>query len=98
MKSVHDSDKLASEEDLSVDCLPLTPTNSPLPKTRRQVTLSEPTKADVLKAIERLGKRQDAIMEKLLDIERSVASTSTLLSELVTKVDSVKSPITRREL
>lgn len=94
MKRVHGYAKPTPdvEEDLNMDCLSSdTPINSPLPKIRRQV--SEPLNTDILndilKAIERLGKKQDDFMEKLLDIERSVASNSTLISQLATKVDSV---------
>jgi len=94
-KRVHDYAKLTPEveDDLSMDCLQSsdTPINSPLPKIRRQV--SEPLNSeilnDILKAIERLGKKQDDFMEKLLEIERSVTSNSTMISQLTTKVDSV---------
>ncbi len=89
VKCVHDYTKSTPEEDPSMDCAPLsdTPINSPLTKVRRQS--SEPSNAAILEAIERLGKKQDIFMEKLLEIERSVASNSTLISELAVKVDSV---------
>ncbi|KAL0153160.1 hypothetical protein M9458_051531 [Cirrhinus mrigala] len=82
VKRVHDYAKPTPVEDLSMDCTPLsdTPINSPLAK---------PSNAAILEAIERLGKKQDMFMEKLLQIERSVASNSTLISELAIKVDSV---------
>ncbi len=43
----------------------------------------------ILEVIERLGKKQDIFLEKLLEIERSVASNLTLISEIAVKVDSV---------
>lgn len=90
MKRVHDYSKPTPEGDLGMDCtpsLPDTPINSPLSKVRRQT--SEPSNTAILEAIERLGKKQDIFMEKLLEIERSVASNSTLISEITLKVDSV---------
>lgn len=44
---------------------------------------------EILEAIERLGKKQDVFLEKLLEVERSVATNSTLISDLNTKVGSV---------
>lgn len=76
MKRVHEYTKPTPEDDPSMDCTPLSDTliNSPLTKVRRQT--SEPSK-------------QDIFMKKLLEIEWSVASNSTLISELTIKVDSV---------
>ncbi len=54
--------------------------NSPLTKVHRQS--SEPSHAAILEVIERLGKKQDIFLEKLLEIERSVASNLTLISEI----------------
>lgn len=88
LKRVHDYAKPdASEEDTSMDSLPFTPTKSPLPKMRRQVT--EPSNVVILEAIEKLGKKQDIFMEKLLEIEKSVATNSTFISDLSTKVGLV---------
>lgn len=85
VKRVHDYTKPVTGEDMDCQHLPETPTKSPLPKMRRHS--SEPSNVVILEAIERLGKKQDVFMEKLLEIERSVASNSTLISDLNTKVD-----------
>ncbi len=45
--------------------------------------------ADGVTAVERLGKKQDDFMEKLLEIEKSVASNSILISDLAARVDVV---------
>lgn len=79
-KTAHDLDSLDV-------CLPESPAASPLPKMRRPA--SDPSNAVLLEAIERLGKKQDDFMEKLLEVEKSVASNSTLISDLTTRVDAV---------
>lgn len=98
VKRVHDYAKSTPEDDASMDCMPLldTPINSPLAKVRRQT--SEPSNAAILEAIERLGKKQDIFMEKLLEIERSVTSNSTLISELAIKIDSATDKTERVEV
>nr|XP_055030428.1 uncharacterized protein LOC129419334 [Misgurnus anguillicaudatus] len=85
VKRVHDYINPVTGEDMDSQHLLESPTKSPLPKMRRHS--SEPSNVVILEAIERLGKKQDVFMEKLLEIERSVASNSILISDLNTKVD-----------
>ncbi|KAJ8015762.1 hypothetical protein DPEC_G00029510 [Dallia pectoralis] len=51
---------------------------------------SDPSNAILLEAIERLGKKQDDFMEKLLEVEKSVASNSVLISDLTLRIDAVE--------
>ncbi len=87
VKRMHTYAKSANVVDSLDTCIPESPGASPLPKMRRPT--SDPSNAVLLEAIERLGKKQDDFMEKLLEIENSVASNSILLSDLAARVDVV---------
>lgn len=67
--------------------LPESSVASPFSKMRR--TSSDPSNAVLLEAIEKLGKKQDEFMEKLVEIEKLVASNCILISDFATRVDAV---------
>ncbi len=87
VKRMHTYAKSANVVDSLDTCFPESPGASPLPKMRRPT--ADPSNAVLLEAIERLGKKQDDFMEKLLEIEKSVASNSILISDLAARVDVV---------
>ncbi|KAL1251833.1 hypothetical protein QQF64_019629 [Cirrhinus molitorella] len=68
-------------------CFPESPGASPLPKMR--LPASDPSNAVLLEAIERLGKKQDDFMEKILEVEKTVSSNSILISDLGARIDVV---------
>lgn len=88
VKRVHDYAKAPAEKDKdALTSLPETPTKSPQLKMRRHIT--EPSNAVLLVAIEKLGKKQDDFLEKLLVIENSVSCNSSRIAELGAKMDTI---------
>ncbi len=90
VKRVHDYAKAPSEKDkdaVTSLMLPETHTKSPQLKMRRHTT--EPSNAVLLEAIEKLGKKQDDFLEKLLVIENSVSCHSSHIAELGAKRDTI---------
>ncbi len=87
VKRMHTYTKSANAVDSLDVCLPESPGASPLTKMQRPA--SDSSNAVLFEAIERMGKKQDEFMEKLLEIEKSVTSHSILISDLATRVDAV---------
>ncbi len=90
VKRVHDYAKAPSEKDkdaVTSLMLPETLTKSPQLKMGRHTT--EPSNAVLLEAIEKLGKKQDDFLEKLLVIENSVSCNSSRIVELGAKMDTI---------
>lgn len=86
IKRTHSYSKSDNVVDSLDVCFIESPAASPLPKMR--CLTSDPSNAVLLEVIERLGKKQDDIMDKLLEIEKSVMSNSIPISDL-TRVDAV---------
>ncbi len=88
VKRVHDYAKAPAEKDKdALTSLPETPTKSPQLKMRRHIT--EPSNTVLLESIEKLGKKQDDFLEKLLVIENSVSCNSSRIAELGAKMDTI---------